>query len=172
MAIWASAKSLDRREDRTWQGPSPWTKQSMTAWVHRLAALETELKATQKLLEAPKKRGFWGWFLQRPVAILVVLMMVGVLGAGAQGVQGFYNGNTYLTKPDLFKVGYIAGVSDAYQNNILDQSDLLKFQRCTRGMTVGQLQAIAEKHLQDKPQFRHDQMAGLVWVAVITSCPQ
>ncbi len=96
----------------------------------------------------------------------------GRLGGWGSGGTRFLQWKYLLDQARSFKVGYIAGVSDAYQNNILDQSDLLKFQRCTRGMTVGQLQAIAEKHLQDKPQFRHDQMAGLVWVAVITSCPQ
>jgi hypothetical protein len=108
----------------------------------------------------------------RRVTIILVVLVIGFgLGVRAQGVGGFYDGNKYLAKPEMVKLGYITGVSDAYNANF-DQTDLVKFQRCTKGMTNGQIQAIAEKCLKDKPQFRHDQMASTIWMAVIESCPQ
>jgi hypothetical protein len=126
------------------------------------------LLARLELLEhkpEKKRRGFWGWFLQRPVAILMALMMVGILGAGAWGqsqMHGFFSGNEYLAQPDTLRLGYIAGASDAFSSASPEYKKHLKL-----GMTARQVQAIAEKFLKDNPKDRHYVMATILHDAMI-----
>jgi hypothetical protein len=152
--------------------------------------LQAKLEYYQEFLEhqheerKKKKRGFWGWFLQRPVAVLIAVVMVGTLAAGAWGGSGildknwaekllnmrwFESGNSYLAAPDLYKVGYIAGASDAYRVGITaHDSNLESFVETIRPMTLGQIKDIAEKYMKDNPQHRHHSMAGLILGAINT----
>jgi hypothetical protein len=120
-------------------------------------------------LESKNQRTSWKWLLKRSAMVLVALVMLSVLGVGAQDTVGLYSGNTYLAQTGKFRDGYIAGVADTCHSNI-DHSTLLKFKECTGKMTLGQIRAIAEKYLQDNPQNRHVQMAVLSIMAVVGAC--
>ena len=115
----------------------------------------------------------------KAAVILMVVLVIGMfIGAGAWGQgpgHGFYSGNDFLGLSPLLRAGYIAGVSDTM--NFLHTGtgkglNLIKatifFSERTKGMRVGQVNAIAEKYLQDNPQHRHGGMAQLVYLAVGT----
>jgi hypothetical protein len=134
------------------------------------------LVARLNLLESEKRRTFWQWFLRRPVAVIIVLMMVGVMGAGATSPEGrrFASGNVYLAKSMNYRIGYIAGASDVFSLlAVMEKSPTsIGYDKCTDGMTSGQIRAIAEKYLRDKPQKRQYSMASSLLAAVLSSCPQ
>lgn len=146
--------------------------------LHRLATLESELKNAQKLLEAPaKKSGWWKRFWGRGgyVAAALGMVIVCFLGAGAWGQGGysrsFYTGNDYLKKDQLVRLGYIAGITDAYWLVAREKAiNATLFEKYTKDMTISQIQAIVEKYMKDNPQHWHKTMASAVYVAVTEAC--
>jgi hypothetical protein len=123
----------------------------------------------------------------RKVMIVSVALVIGfILGAGVWGEvlpgKGFVNGNEYLSTPNPFQDGYIAGVSDAYLAAATIEKfpgsikgtikGPVKFSECVKEMTVKKIQVIVNKYLKDHPEDHHYGMAALVLKAVVDSCPE
>ena len=122
----------------------------------------------------------------RKVMLVLVALVIGfILGVGVWGKvlpgRGFINGNEYLSTPDPFQDGYVAGVTDAYLTAAAIEKSPgsikgtikgpIKFSECTKTMTVKKIQAIVENYLRDHPEDRHYGMAALVLKSVTESCP-
>jgi hypothetical protein len=127
--------------------------------------------------ESEKRRTFWQWVLKRPMAFLVALMVVGVMGAGATSPEGigFISGNVYLAKSMNYRIGYVAGATDAYLTSALSEVSppgLIMFPKCVKDLTLGQVRAITDKYLKSHPDKLHYTMATLLLMAVKESCPQ
>jgi hypothetical protein len=148
--------------------------------------LQAKIEYYQELLEhqpeerKKKRRGFWGWFFQRPAAILMALMMVSVLGVG--GALGL-TGNDYLmgvwskqlNLPDsarvLFNQGYVLGVVEGFAAaTTVGGFDPNKFDKCAEGKPLDQIRAIVEKYLADHPEQRHYPMAAIIWTSMVSKC--
>jgi hypothetical protein len=124
-----------------------------------------------------KKRITCQWFLKRSAMILVILMMVGVMGAGATSPEGigFISGNVYLAKSLNYRIGYVAGATDAYLTAALSEVSppgLIMFSKCVRDLTLGQVRVITDKYIKSHPEKWHYTMATLLLMAVKESCPQ
>ncbi len=130
----------------------------------RLDHLESEWGRSGPSLHGPSDNGFY----KRLAMVLVALMMVGVMAAGALGA--IFTGNQYISTSerggtDLI-VGYIMGVIDAFGMATIDKDMASSFYKNAGGMTISQIKAIAEKYMEDHPEDRHLNMALILWKSV------
>lgn len=151
--------------------PGP-TKEAYNSLIYKLAAIETELKHTKKLLITNSNRSFWNrlWRLVAQASIMV--MMICLLTTGGWTMKPFVcliTGNKYIESPSDFQGAYLMGLSDGFDFVIgmEDPIDIDLFSINTGGMTFNQLKAIVDKSMKDNPRLWHKPMSLIVFDAVV-----
>jgi hypothetical protein len=135
----------------------------------RLGHLENEVNL---LNHGKKRRGFRAWFRRGPVVVLLALVMLGVLGAGAAEVGVYFDGNRYLSLSQPEQMGYICGVSDAYMcaAKVYKVPELYSFSKYVKGgATPVKLHAILVKYLKEHPERLKYAMADIIYDIVYES---
>lgn len=125
----------------------------------RIAALECSAK--------PERKRLWGRVFG---SVAVLVLMVGLtqpLLAGA-----FDSGNSWLGKPEVYKIGYVAGAVDAFGMAAeWETHDFGWMAECTEaGWTLAQVSAVLEKYLADHPEERHLIAAARLQNAIGKAC--
>jgi hypothetical protein len=104
--------------------------------------------------------------------VLLVVVMIGVLGAGASEVGVFFDGNRYLSLSQPEKMGYICGVSDAYMcaAKVYKIPELNSFSKSIKGgVTPVKVHAILVKYLKEHPERLNYAMADIIYDMVFES---
>jgi hypothetical protein len=147
------------------------------ALLRRCEQLRQEIQELKILENAkPKKERltFWYRVLKGPLAFLVVLMLVGIMGTGAWGrlisLWGYYNGNTYKKSTAQIQLAYVAGVSDglSYAHAINDMKELSAFNNFVHEKPAVEVKALTDRYVRGHPEEMANPMASIIFEAVMT----
>jgi len=148
----------------------------VTEQKERITGLEADKERVWALLEnmqgkqpEPERKGLWGRVFGS-VAVLVL-----VLGLAQPLMAEFQTGNDWLTQPELYKVGYVAGAFDAFL--IADEWEKHDFgwmEECIgsgeSSWTTGQMSAVLEKYYGDYPEERDFNASSNFHNALFEAC--
>jgi hypothetical protein len=132
------------------------------------------LKILEHHKQEKKCQTLWQWFLPRPVTVIIVLMMVGVMGTGAWGrmitLWGYYNGKIYKQHIDQIQMTYVSGVVDgiSYAVAINNMKELSAFNNFVHERPALEIKSIADRYMKAHPEEWQDPMASIIFEAVMT----
>ncbi len=99
--------------------------------------------------------------------ILIALLIVGSIGVSKPALSVSWNELNSLGK--VYRQGYIEGVWDTAKK-LIGEGSLLSF--CMPdGITIGQIVAIAEKNINEHPEWWNNSVAGPIIVAWVNTWP-
>jgi hypothetical protein len=111
-------------------------------------------------------------------AVLVALLLLCAARIQAEEVNSFETGNALYEEmsssnpsgPErVYAMGYVAGIMDFLSSNAMRDTSM---RTClTTGLTVGQVFEVTKRYLEDNPEKRHHNAAGLVTIALLRAFP-